>query len=203
MRRHCAIVIAAAVVGGMAIASPSAWADHDDFTVFGKITDFDKTDKGDDGPSEDDVVTVKADLYDTDHDDAGEALSKCVVTEFEGDRDHKGGDHHSGGMSAYDHGDDGDHGDFEFSADCWAGFKLDDGKILASGEITGESFEDGEFTFDIEDGNGDYDDAEGTVEIEFLSRHGKHHSQAYEAMDHGDGDHHHAPIFKASFEFDD
>lgn len=185
MRKFTVTVASAAsvVLLGAVVLAPPASASHD-VKVWGVVTDFDQEDNGDEGFGEGDVVRMRADLFDEDGDQAGRSRSACEVTEYDHD-EVRGHDSHGG-----------HHEDIEFSADCWAGFKLDDGAVLTAGEITEEDFDDGVFTFAITDGTGDYEDADGTVDIEFM------HDDKVHGHDHG----HHGDKdgkFVATFHFDD
>lgn len=178
MRKFTVALGSAVFLAAVALAAP-AQANHD-LTLHGVVTDFEKEDKGDNGFGEGDVIKMRADLFDEDGDDAGKSKSACEVTQYEGG-EVQGHDSH-----------EGHHENIEFAADCWAGFKLDGGAILSAGEITEEDFDDGVFTLAIKEGTGDYEDAEGTVDVEFLHEGGEAHSHGVNAMhagdDHGDKD---------------
>lgn len=200
--RKFVVVFASVVLLGAMSAGPAAWADHgeDDLTVFAKVTDVEKEDHGDEGPSEGDKLSLEADLFDEDWEDAGTSEAECVVTKFEGEaHDHEmkaahAGEDHGGEKPAHP----------DFAADCESGFDLEDGEIEAAGEITDEDFEDGSITLAITGGEGDFDDAEGEVVIEPLEEEEHaHHAASHDDGGHDDGekDHHGPKAFKVTFHF--
>lgn len=206
MRKSGVVFASVVLLGAVTLAPPVAGAHEgapdDELTLYGVVTDFDREDHGKDGFGEGDVLKVSSDLFDEDGADAGKSRSACEVTEYD-----DGGEVHA------HHDGENHHENIEFAADCRAGFKLDDGAILAAGQITEEDLDDGVFTFDIKKGNGDFEDAEGTVDVEFLYEEGHTHAHDVAAMhageDHGDGDHaegedhgHEAPRFKLTFHFE-
>ena len=194
MRKFRVTVASTVLLGTVALAAP-ALAGHD-LRVWGVVTDFDRQDNGEEGFGEGDVIRMRADLFDEDGDEAGRSRSACEVTEYDRGEVH-GHDSHKR-----------HHENIDFAADCWAGFKLDDGAILTAGEITEEDFDDGVFTLAIKDGTGEYEDAEGTVDIEFLhdgshghsmrTMHSHGHGHGHGHDDHGDRD----GKFVATFHFD-
>jgi hypothetical protein len=162
MGKLAALVTSALVLVGLQVAAPVAGADDkktdkEDFTLLARITDFDKDDRGRDGPSRGDRFSWKADLEDEDGDDAGDAAGACVLTEV-GDRDGRRRD---------------------FSARCRAIFDLDDGRLRVAGEVTDEDFRDGDVRLPVTGGTGEYRDAEGDATFERMNddghdRDGKH-----------------------------
>ncbi len=191
MRSKLLGVVATAFVMGSMVGAPLASAHHDEdaLTLYGKITDFEKTDTGDEGPSKGDELSVAYDLYSTDHEAAGDGDGTCEVVEFE-----------EGDGGAHGHGYSASHEGANFEADCANVFRLDDGDIDVEGTITDEDFKAGALEFDIVGGSDEYSDAAGVAVIEFV-RHHKSHSASHEdgaSDDHG----HDAPIFKVTFDFD-
>lgn len=204
--RNLAMLAAAALVLGTTGGVP-AWADHahDDLVVLATVTDFDKQDQGEEGPSEGDRFRYEADLTDEAGDDAGDSRGGCVLTDR---NDHQGWHGH---MSTMGHGDDQD---ADLVARCFAGFALDDGKLFIGGTAEREDFEDHSVTFPIKGGKGDYEDAQGEATVEILGHdeghhkgkdHGHHHA-SYRPAGHGDHgehrDHHDGPHFKVTFDFE-
>ena len=174
MRKFTVAFGSAVFLAAVVLAAPAQAGQ--DLTLHGVVTDFEQEDNGDNGFGEGDVVKMRADLFDEDGDDAGRSRSACEVTRYEGG-DVQGHDSH-----------ERHHENIDFAADCWAGFKLDGGAIVSAGEITEEDFDDGVFTLVIKEGTGDYEDAEGTVDVEFPHVDGKAHSHGVSAMhahDHG------------------
>ena len=173
MRRLTAVVASGLLLGGFVLASPAAWADHgssnglEDFDLTGEITDAEKDDTGDKGPSEGDTFTVKMDLVDEHGDEAGDGEGTCEATEVDRDA-------------------------HEFTADCEGVFHLDGDDLAMSGQITQDDFKDKEIVMDI-DGDvstGDYEGAAGTVTFTRAEDHGDggHHAHSVRTYDHsGDG----------------
>ena len=173
MRRLTALVASGILLGGVVVASPAAWADHGlkDFELTGEFTDFEGDDNGRRGPSEGDRFDFEMDLFDDDGDDAGDGDGTCRLTEV--DRRHR-----------------------DFTADCSATFRLDDGDLEMEGEVTDEDFRKRKVVLDITGGSDKYDDADGTVTFRPERRgghgkHGRHHAASAGDPDghHGHGDH--------------
>lgn len=181
MRKLAAVVTSTLVLGGLLGTAPAAWADHgdlEDFTVYAKITDFEKEDNGKEGWSEGDEISFEADLYEDRHERAGDADGMCEMLEVNKD-------------------------DKEFEADCNVLFDLDDGELEVAGTIDEGDFEDHEITLPIKGGTGDYDAAEGDVTFEPLRHHAHHDGGHDEGHGHdGDNGDHRAPIIKVSVDFD-
>jgi hypothetical protein len=159
------------LLAGLTVASPAAWAERgsaDDFTVYGKFTDFDYDDNGKDGKSKGDVLTFAYDLYERGG-QAGAGDGTCVITEL-------------------------DRADHDFAADCEQTFHLDGGTIDMEGTVTDEDFRNGEVVMDIVDGTGDYRDAGGTVTFTKAGDHKENHGQKMgtnnaDSSDRGKGGH--------------
>jgi hypothetical protein len=204
MRKFLVLAASLMVIGAFTAATPAAWADHgvDELVVIGEITDFEKTDNGEEGLSEDDEFAIAYDLFDEDGEEVGAGDGSCVLTKVE----KKSKDKHS--HSAQDHGKGHGHDHPSFEADCEAIFELDDGDIEVAGTVTDEDFKDGSIVLDITGGSGDFDDAEGEVEIEPLDGHGhghgRGHSHSAAGHDGGkDGGKHKGDHkFKATFTFE-
>lgn len=145
MRKLTIGLCALALSGGPLVAPPAALAGDDDLTLTGTVTDFDRTDRGDRGPSEGDAWSVRFDLTD-DGDDAGTGVSRCVLTDV-------------------------DRSEHEFTARCFKALDLGDGKIRAAGTVTQDDLKDGEVSLPITGGTGDYEDAHGEITTE-LKGHG-------------------------------
>ncbi len=170
MRRLTAVVASGLLLGGVLVASPAAWADHanglEDFNLTGEFTDFEKDDTGKKGPSKGDTFTVTMDLFDEDGEEAGEGESTCEATHVDRDA-------------------------HEFTADCEGVFRLADGKLKMSGEVTQDDFKNREIVLDIDGGTRDYKEAAGTVTFtpaDDGKGHGRHHGKEMSAQDHGGHD---------------
>jgi hypothetical protein len=174
MRKLAVVVTSGIVLGGMTVGSPSAWAHghshgssgDGDFTVYGRFTDFDKQDNGEEGWSEDDVVTFAYDLFEKGAGRVGDGDGECTITELNKD-------------------------EHDFSADCEGVFDLEDGELDLKGTITDEDFKSGEIELDVIGGDGDYRDADGTVTFSKPDHDGKSHDKgsyhtAHAGEDHGD-----------------
>jgi len=200
MRKMASLFASALVLGGVSVVSPVAWAHGDDLTVFAKVTHFEKTDNGREGPSEGDEYSFTADLFDEHWSDAGTSDGDCVLAEVE-------------------------HEDGDLTADCTIAFDLDGGDIKAAGPVSDDDFHH-QFTLPISEGTGDHQGAEGEVTIERLRRdddhghghHGYHATQddgpdgheghdRHDGDDHDDHDDHHGHggdhIFKVTFDLHD
>ena len=176
MRKLVVAFTSVLVLGGFAMTSPAAWANHDldDFTVYAKITDFDKEDNGKEGWSKGDKVSFEADLYESRRERAGDAAGTCELLEINRDDD-------------------------EFEAKCRVVLDLDDGELKVGGTIDEDDFDGGELTLPITGGTGDYEDADGDVTFEPLRYHGHGHGKD---KGHGKGHGHDgAPILKVSVDF--
>lgn len=156
--RKMSLLASAVVLGLVAVASPAAWASGDHLTVFAKVTHFEKTDNGKDGPSKGDEYSFAADLFDEDWSDAGTSGGDCILTEVERQEQ-------------------------EFTANCKIGFDLHGGDIRAAGEVRDDDFHHHKITLPIRGGTGDYQGAEGKVTIERLRRGDHHEHHGYEATD--------------------
>lgn len=204
--RKLAMFAASALALGTISATP-AWADHaeddghDDLVVLATVTEFDKQDDGEEGPSAGDSFRYKADLADKEGEDTGHSKGKCVLTDGK-----DGGDH--GDKSSPHHGKEKEHSDLV--AQCVAGFALDEGELFISGCADKDDFEDGKVSFPVMGGKGKYEDAEGKATVKILHHgegkdHGEHHAVSRPA-DHGDegedGGHHDGPHFKVTFDFE-
>lgn len=209
MRRKLISVVATAFALGTLVGAPVASAAHDgdSLTLFGKITDFDKTDNGDEGMSEGDEISFAYDLYEDRHSEAGDGDGTCEVVEFDAGDGEGEGHGHDGYSASNNHG----HDDVSFEADCAAVFNTDDGGIDVEGTVTDSDFEDKKVELDIVGGSGDFDDAGGVAVIEFFDHH-RSHSAQHAGDDHGggadddddaheDGSEHKAPVFKVTFDF--
>jgi hypothetical protein len=150
MRKLAVVITTGLMLGGGFISAPSAFARHGHdkhFSLIGRFTDFDRDDRGRDGPSEGDKYSFKFDLFDYDHDwdDAGRGDGDCVLTEV---------DRHGGR-----------HGDF--TAKCKVVLKLDDGDLKLEDKVDRGDFRDGEVTLRVVDGTDDYRDPDGDVTFKF------------------------------------
>lgn len=177
MRKLATAVLSGVVLGALVVPT-AAWGTHDleDFTVYAKITDFEREDNGKEGFSEKDKFTFEADVYDEDADRVGDGKGACVVKELDKERE-------------------------EFEADCGVLLDLEDGKLKMAGTIDEDDVDDGKVTLPIVKGTDDYDGAEGeaTFEPHGRDRHGDDRHGDHGHGDHGDGDHGkgHHPHFAA------
>lgn len=169
MRNLRILIASGLMVGGLVSSSPAAWArSSDDFTLTGKITDFDKEDRGEKGPSKGDELSLAYDLFDR-GDKAGEGSGSCVLVEVDRD-EHK------------------------FTAYCRGLLDLEDGAITMAGKITEDDFQGDGVALPITGGTGDYKDAEGEVRFEHgggdghggqhsaQSKDGKRHSPEFKVI---------------------
>ncbi|MGH9023337.1 MAG: hypothetical protein ACRDV9_09620 [Acidimicrobiia bacterium] len=139
MRRRTllAAVATAMLVGGIGVGAPAALAHqrNDDFTLNGRITDFDHQDRGRDGWSAGDKISFEYDFR-----NEGDGDGVCKITKL-------------------------DRNDHEFEADCVATFDLDHGTLDLEGTITDDDFRHHNVSLDVVDGTGHYRNAEGTATL--------------------------------------
>jgi len=185
MRKLAAVVTSGIVLGALVVPG-AAWGhgDFEDFTVYAKITDFDREDNGHEGFSEGDKITVTADLYDESREQVGDSKGVCEVVEFDKEAE-------------------------EFEADCKILLDLEDGKLKMAGTITHDDFVEHDVRLPIEGGTDEYDGAHGEATFERLryhashdGGHGKDHGDGHGGHGHGHGDYHDPPIIKISVDFD-
>lgn len=198
IRKLAVVVVSGVTLGGLTAGSPAAWAheahseanhDGDDFTVFGRFTDFDRQDNGEEGWSEGDEVSFAYDLFQRGEGQVGDGDGTCVITQLDKD-------------------------DHEFEADCDGAFDLDDGRLDLEGTVSDDDFRDGSIELDVVDGTGDYEDAAGTVTFSRAGeKHdggGHHHAAMQDGVGHhggakhGGGEHdgHGGRWFKADVDLD-